>query len=176
MTKWEIDTKHSEIHFKVKHMLISTVTGLFTTFEGTVDTEKPDSFAHASVYLTIDTNSVYTNEAYRDDHLKSSSFFDVAQYPHITFRSTSLEPKDKDGEFILKGMLTIKDVTNEITLLAVFGGMAEEKNTTKAGFQVSGTLNRRHFGLSYNPLMEAGGMVLSEEIALIADVELIKRS
>lgn len=176
MTKWKIDTKHSEIHFKVKHMLISTVTGLFTRFEGTVDTEKSDSFVHASVYLTIDTNSVYTNEAYRDDHLKSPSFFDVAQYPHITFRSTSLQPKDEDGEFVLKGLLTIKDVTKEITLLALFGGMAEEKNTTKAGFQIAETINRRHFGLSYNPLMEAGGMVVSEEIALIANVELIKQS
>ncbi|MEH6308005.1 YceI family protein [Olivibacter sp. CPCC 100613] len=176
MTKWEIDPKHSEIHFRVKHMLISTVTGLFTKFEGTVETTDPMDFTHASIRLSIDANSVYTNESYRDEHLKSSSFFDVTQHPTITFHATELSAGEEAETFILKGTLTIKGVAGEVKLHVSFGGTVEEKNQLKAGFQVSGSINRKHFGLTYNPLMEAGGMVVSEEIELAANIELIKIS
>ncbi|MDM8174343.1 MULTISPECIES: YceI family protein [Olivibacter] len=177
MTKWEIDPKHSEIHFRAKHMLISTVTGLFTKFEGTVDTLEPNDFVQASIHLSIDVDSVYTNESYRDEHLKSSAFFDVDKHPYITFRSTELSKDDDNAStFVLRGMLDIKDMVKEVQFHVSFGGTAEENGRLKAGFQVSGIINRKHFGLTYNPLMEAGGMVVSEEIELAANIELIKIS
>lgn len=173
MVNWKIDTKHSEIHFKVKHMLISTVTGLFTKFDGTASTEKINAFEKGKVAIKIETNSVYTNEEYRDSHLKSEVFFDVERFPLITFESTSLSPQ-RNNEFLLKGVLTIKETAREVDLKAIFGGAIESEGQYKVGFQVSGKVNRKDFGLIYNPLMEAGGLVVSEEVEIIGNIELIK--
>lgn len=173
MVNWKIDTKHSEIHFKVKHMLISTVTGLFTKFDGTASTEKINEFERGKVSVEIETNSVYTNEEYRDNHLKSDAFFDIEKFPIITFESTSLNPQRKN-EFLLKGILTIKQIAREVELKAIFGGAIESKEQYKAGFRVTGKINRKDFGLIYNPLMEAGGLVVSEEVKIIGNVQLIK--
>lgn len=173
MVNWRIDTKHSEIHFKVKHMLISTVTGLFTKFNGTASTESLNEFEKGKVFIKIETTSVYTNEEYRDNHLKSDIFFDVDRFPFITFESTSLMHQEKN-KFLLKGILTIKQITREIELNAIFGGAIETEGQYKAGFQVEGKINRKDFGLIYNPLMEAGGLVVSEEVEIIGNVQLIK--
>ncbi|MFC6099839.1 YceI family protein [Olivibacter domesticus] len=173
MVNWKIDTKHSEIHFKVKHMLISTVTGLFTKFDGTVSTEKINEFEGGKVSVEIETNSVYTNEEYRDNHLKSDAFFDIEKFPIITFESMSLNPQRKN-EFLLKGILTIKQIAREVELKVIFGGAIESKEQYKAGFRVTGKISRKDFGLIYNPLMEAGGLVVSEEVKIIGNVQLIK--
>jgi polyisoprenoid-binding protein YceI len=173
MVNWKIDTKHSEIHFKVKHMLISTVTGLFTKFNGTASTAGINEFEKAKVSINIETTSVYTNEEYRDNHLKSDIFFDVDRFPFITFESTSLMHQKKN-EFLLKGILTIKQIAQEIELKAIFGGAIETEGQYKAGFQVAGKINRKDFGLIYNPLMEAGGLVVSEEVEILGNVQLSK--
>lgn len=173
MVNWKIDTKHSEIHFKVKHMLISTVTGLFTKFNGTASTAGINEFEKAKVSINIETTSVYTNEEYRDNHLKSDIFFDADRFPFITFESTSLTHQKKN-EFLLKGILTIKQLAQEIELKAIFGGTIETEGQYKAGFQVAGKINRKDFGLIYNPLMEAGGLVVSEEVEILGNVQLIK--
>jgi polyisoprenoid-binding protein YceI len=173
MVNWKIDTKHSEIHFKVKHMLISTVTGLFTKFNGTASTAGINEFEKAKVSINIETSSVYTNEEYRDNHLKSDIFFDADRFPFITFESTSLMHQQKN-EFLLKGILTIKQIAQEIELKAIFGGAIETEGKYKAGFQVAGKINRKDFGLIYNPLMEAGGLVVSEEVEILGNVQLIK--
>ncbi|GAA4799544.1 YceI family protein [Olivibacter ginsenosidimutans] len=174
MVNWTIDPQHSAIHFKVKHMLISTVTGMFTKFDGTVDSIDGHHFEDASIRLSISTASVYTNEAYRDDHLRSTAFFDVDQFPFITFQSSSFTSQGKRN-FILKGQLTIKAISQPIELQVKFGGIAKHEGQEKAGFKVSGNLNRKDFGLRYNPLMEAGGMVVSEIVEIKANVELTKQ-
>jgi len=175
MVKWKIDTQHSEIQFKVKHMLISTVTGMFTRFNGFATTADEYNFANAEVELTIDVTSLHTNEEYRDEHLKSQAFFNIEQFPTITFRSTSLRKSNKKkNTFVLKGLLTIRDATQTVELAAVLDGSAHHEGRQKIGFDVFGNVNRRDFGLSYNPLMEAGGMVVSEEVEIKANIELIK--
>lgn len=176
MIQWEIDTKHSEIHFKAKHMLISTVTGLFAKFNGHALTTDAHHFADGKIDLSIDVNSIYTNEAFRDEHLKSDSFFAAAQYPTITFRSTAFHPQENNNHFYLQGQLTIKNITKPVDLIVVYGGYATHRGNTRVGFQVSGKINRRDFGLNYNPLLEAGGMIVSEEVEINANIELIKNN
>lgn len=173
MVNWKIDIKHSEILFKVKHMLISTVTGLFKKFSGTAHTPHVNEFEGGRVTINIETNSVYTNEEYRDNHLMSDTFFGAEKFPLIKFESTSLKHKNKDT-FILKGLLTIKQITQEVELQAIFGGAIEREGQYKVGFQVSGKINRKDFGLLYNPLMEAGGLVVSEDVEIVGNIQLIK--
>lgn len=175
MINWEIDAKHSEIHFMVKHMLISTVTDLFTKFTGKAITEDARQFSNGQVNISIDVASVYTNETYRDEHLKSPGFFDIDEFPAITFTSTAFNTTQDNDQFSLQGLLSIKNITKEITLQVIYGGYATHNRHTRVGFQVSGTINRRDFGLSYNPLMEAGGMIVSENVDILANIELIKQ-
>jgi polyisoprenoid-binding protein YceI len=172
-TKWTIDPMHSEVQFKVKHLLISTVTGSFKTFSGTVTSETED-FENADVQFSIDVNSIFTNQEMRDNHLKSAEIFEAEKYPKIDFKSTSFK-KINGTHYLLHGNLTMKGVTKMIEAKVEFGGLAkDQQGNTKAGFEVTGTINRKDFGVTYNRLTEAGGLSLGEEINLFANIQIAK--
>ncbi|WP_448698902.1 YceI family protein [Mucilaginibacter sp. AW1-3] len=169
-TKWALDPMHSEVQFKVKHLVISTVTGSFKTFEGTV-TAEGDTFEGAQVEFSLDTNSIDTNQKMRDDHLKGPEFFDSEKYPKISFKSTSLTD-DK-----LTGNLTIKDVTKPVTLDVDHGGTATDfYGNLKAGFEVTGKINRKEFGLVWDGITEAGAVVVGEDVKLIINAQFAKQA
>jgi polyisoprenoid-binding protein YceI len=174
-TKWVLDPMHSEVQFKVKHLVISTVTGLFKTFEGELVTET-DDFEDAKVNFSLDVNSIDTHQEQRDEHLKSAEFFDAGTYPKITFTSTSNKKVD-DDEYELTGDLTIKGITKPVTLKVEFGGSADDfYGNTKAGFEVTGKINRKEFGLTWDGVTEAGSIVVGEDIKLIANVQFAKQA
>jgi len=175
LSKWSIDPMHSEVQFKVKHLVISTVSGFFKSFEGSVESDDED-FEHAKIEFSIDINSIDTNQSQRDEHLKSAEFFDAATYPHIKFRSTSFKKTD-DDEYELKGDLTIKNVTNPVSLNVEFGGSAADfYGNTKAGFEITGKINRKQFGLTWDGVTEAGSVVVGEDIKLTINAQLIKQA
>lgn len=168
-TNWVIDGSHSEISFKVKHMMISTVTGHFEKFNATAKTDG-ENFDNADIEVSIEVDSINTKSADRDAHLKSDDFFNAASYPEITFRSDSFE----NGK--LKGMLTIRETTKEVVLEADFNGIAVDPyGQTKAGFELTGEINRKDFGLQWSAVTEAGKIVVADTVKLIIDVQLIKQ-
>jgi polyisoprenoid-binding protein YceI len=174
-TKWVLDPMHSEVQFKVKHLVISTVSGFFKSFEGQLETEN-DDFTDAKIEFSLDINSIDTNQGQRDEHLKSADFFDAAQYPKIAFKSTSFT-KEGDDEYTLVGDLTIKNVTKPVTLAVEFGGSAADfYGNTKAGFEITGKINRKEFGLVYDGVTEAGAIVLGEDIKLLINVQFAKQA
>jgi len=174
-TKWVIDPMHSEVQFKVKHLVISTVTGFFKDFEGAMETEN-DDFEDAEISFALNIDSIDTNQSQRDAHLKSAEFFDAEKYPKITFESTSFK-KTGDDEFELVGDLTIKGITKPVKLVAEYGGSTQDfYGNTKAGFEVTGKINRKDFGLTYDPVTEAGSIVVGEEIKLIINVQFAKQA
>jgi polyisoprenoid-binding protein YceI len=173
-TKWVIDPMHSEVQFKVKHLVISTVSGFFKSFSGELDTVS-DDFEDANVSFALNIDSIDTNQTQRDEHLKSADFFDAAQYPQIVFKSTSFKKTDEDDEFELVGELTIKDVTKTVTLNAEFGGSTGDfYGNTKAGFEVTGKINRKEFGLTWDGITEAGSIVVGEDIKLTMNIQFAK--
>tara|TARA_R110002124_G_scaffold254659_1_gene420270 strand:- start:2840 stop:3373 length:534 start_codon:yes stop_codon:yes gene_type:complete len=170
-TKWAIDPTHSEITFKVKHLMISNVKGEFRTFQANIDGE---DFTNSTISANIDASSISTNNNDRDTHLKSPDFFEVENYPEITFVSTSIKKID-DDDFKLVGNLTIKGVTKEIKLDTEFGGfMKDLYGNEKAGFSINGKLNRKDFGLNYNAALEAGGVMIGNEIKINAEIQFVK--
>ncbi|MEN0056263.1 MAG: YceI family protein [Mucilaginibacter sp.] len=174
-TKWVIDPLHSEVQFKVKHLVISTVSGFFKSFEGEIISEGED-FENAEVDFSLDINSIDTNQSQRDEHLKGAEFFDAEKYPKISFKSTSLT-KTGDDEFELKGDLTIKEVTKPVILNAEFGGSAADfYGNTKAGFEITGKVNRKEFGLTWDGITEAGSVVVGEDIKLLINIQLTKQA
>jgi polyisoprenoid-binding protein YceI len=174
ITKWSIDPMHSEVQFKVKHLVISTVSGFFKSFEGSLETDG-DDFENADITFALNIDSIDTNQTQRDEHLKSAEFFDAAQYPQITFKSTSFTKKD-DEEYELKGDLTIKGVTKPVILAAEFGGSTDDfYGNTKAGFEVTGKINRKEFGLTWDGVTEAGSIVVGEDIKLLINIQFAKQ-
>jgi len=174
-TKWAIDTAHSEILFKVKHMMITNVKGEFRKFDAEVTSEGSD-FSEGKVKVTIDASSVFTNNEDRDKHLKSGDFFDVENHKELVFESTELKRQD-DENYQLKGKLTIKGVTKEITLDVEFGGINKDPwGNEKAGFSLSGKINRKDWGLNWNTALEAGGVLVSDEVRLNAEVQFTKKA
>jgi polyisoprenoid-binding protein YceI len=172
-TKWAIDPMHSEVEFKIKHLMISTVTGTFKKFSGTINKQSED-FENADIQFSIDVNSISTNQETRDKHLKTAEFFDAEKYPKINFKSTSFK-KVKEHNFTLIGNLTIKDITKPIELKVDFGGVAKDtQGNPKAGFEVTGTINRKDFGLMSDSLTDTGEMVLGDEVKLIANIQISK--
>lgn len=172
--KWVIDPAHSEILFKVKHLMITNVKGEFRKFDGMAVTDG-DNFSKGNVHVSIDASSVFTNNDGRDNHLKGADFFDVEKYPKITFESTEMKQLD-DENFQLKGVLTMKGVSKEITLEVEHGGLAiDGYGNEKAGFSVSGKFNRKDWGLNWNAPLEAGGVMVSEEVRLSAEVQFTKQ-
>ena len=173
-TKWVLDPMHSEVQFKIKHLVISTVTGAFKKFDGSAETEG-DSFDNAQVRMSLDVDSIDTNQDQRDQHLKADDFFSVAAYPNITFESTGLAKSGSD--YKLTGNLTIKDVTKPVTLDVEYGGTATDfYGNTKAGFEVSGKINRKDFGLTWEGITEAGSIVVSDEVKLLASLQFAKQA
>lgn len=172
-TKWVLDPTHSEVQFKIKHLVISTVTGSFKKFEGTVETEG-DSFEGAKVYFAADIDSIDTNQEQRDQHLKSADFFDAGTHAKLTFESTGLT-KTGEGEYKLAGNLTIKGETRPVTLDVEYGGTATDfYGNEKAGFEVSGKISRKEFGLTWSGVTEAGAIVVSDDVKLLASVQFAK--
>lgn len=172
-TKWVLDPTHSEVQFKIKHLVISTVTGSFKKFEGTVETEG-DSFENAKVYFAADIDSIDTNQEQRDQHLKSADFFDAGTHAQLKFESTSLT-KTGESEYKLAGNMTIKGETRPVTLDVEYGGTATDfYGNEKAGFEVSGKISRKEFGLTWSGVTEAGAIVVSDEVKLLASVQFAK--
>lgn len=172
--KWILDPTHSEVQFKVKHLVISTVTGTFKVFDGSLETEN-DDFSNANISFSLNVDSIDTNQADRDNHLKSADFFDAEKYPVIQFKSTSFTKNGDD--YKLNGDLTIKDTTKPITLDVEFGGTATDfYNNEKAGFEVAGKINRKDYGLTWNGVTEAGKIVVGEEIKLSINVQFTKQA
>jgi polyisoprenoid-binding protein YceI len=167
--KWVIDPAHSEVLFKVKHMMISTVHGRFDEFEGTAETEG-DDFKNAKIDVKINAGSISTNNKDRDTHLRSEDFFKSETYPEIRFSAKSF-----DGEK-LKGDLTIRDVTRPVELDVDFNGIAVDPyGQTKAGFEAEGTVNRKDFGLNWSAVTEAGNIVVSDKVKMIIDAQFVKQ-
>lgn len=174
MATYKIDPLHSEIKFRVKHLMISNVTGEFKTFDATVTAEAAD-FSDASISFEADINSISTNNEQRDGHLKSDDFFNAEQFPKMTFVSTSVE-KTGDDELLVHGNLSIRDVTKPVTLKAEIGGtMVDFYGQTKVGFDVSGTIQRKDFNLSWDAVTEAGGVVVSNDVKLLLAVQFTKQ-
>ncbi len=165
MAQWKIDSAHSEINFKVKHLVVSTVTGTFTKFDATIETNK-DDFSDAKFSFEADVNSVNTKNEQRDGHLKSPDFFDAASFPKMSFVSKSVKSLS-DYEMQVVGDLTIRGTKKEVTLDVIYNGtVAGFGGANVAGFEVRGKVNRFDFGLQWNALTEAGGVVVSNEVKI----------
>ena len=174
-TKWIIDGSHSEIQFKVKHLMISTVTGQFNSFNATLETEGED-FTTAKVNFTADINSISTNNAQRDGHLQSGDFFDAANHPQITFVSDKAERSGEDT-YKVYGTLTMRGVSKPVTLEAELGGITQDPwGNTRAGITLTGKINRTQFGVSFGAVAEAGGVMLADEVKIIANAQFVKQA
>jgi polyisoprenoid-binding protein YceI len=173
---WALDPTHSEVQFKIKHLMITNVTGSFNIFTVTAETEGED-FTKAKVSFTADVNSISTNNEQRDAHLKGPDFFDAEKFPQLKFVATKSENVDSDGSYELYGDLTIRDVTKNVKLSVEFGGVVKDPwGNTKAGFTINGKINRKDFGLTWNAVTEAGGVMVSEEVRLSAEIQLIEQA
>lgn len=172
-TKWTIDSTHSEIGFKVKHMMFTNVSGKFDTYEGTIETEEND-FTTAKISFSADINSVDTRNKDRDNHLKSGDFFDAENHPKLTFSGKSFN-KINDHNYELIGDLTIKGVSKEVKLPVEFSGLMQDPwGNTKVGLNIEAKINRKDWGLNWNAALETGGVLVGEEVKLIIDLQLAK--
>jgi len=172
-TKWSIDPAHSEIAFKVRHLMISHVKGAFKVFDASIYTNAKD-FTTAEIDLWIDASSIDTGDSKRDEHLKSEDFFDVKNHKQITFISSTMGKPDSDGNQELWGELTIRGITKNIKLTVQFGGIAKDPwGNEKAGFTLTGKINRNDWELVWNTATEAGGVLVGEEVTISCEAELI---
>lgn len=171
-SKWNMDPSHSEVTFKVKHMMITNVTGTFDAFEGTVE-KTEESFENANISFSADIASISTRNEQRDGHLKSEDFFNAAEFPKLSFQSTHL--KNVGGNrFELSGNLTLKGVTQLVTLNVEHTGVVVDPyGQTKAGFEIEGKIRRSTFGLTWNAVTEAGGVVVSDEVKLQINAQFV---
>lgn len=173
-TKWAIDPTHSEVSFKIKHLVISTVTGYFREFEGSITTDG-DDWADAEAEFKAKIDSVDTNQAQRDAHLKSDDFFNAEKYPYLSFKSTKVEKIDNE-HYKMTGDLTIRDVTKSVPLDVQFLGEADDAyGNHKAGFEITGIINRQEFGLRWNAVTEAGSVVASNDVRLVLNVQVARQ-
>ncbi len=173
--KWVVDPTHSEIQFKVKHLMITNVTGSFNIFTVDAQTEDED-FTNAKISFTAEAASVSTGNEQRDGHLKSTDFFDAEKFPQLKFTATKYESVDNDGSYELYGNLTIKDITKPIKLAVEFGGVVKDPyGNTKAGFTINGKINRKDYGLTWSAVTEAGGVVVSDEVRINCEIQLIEQ-
>jgi polyisoprenoid-binding protein YceI len=171
---WTIDPYHTVIQFKVRHLMVSNVTGKFNSFEGKVETVG-DDFETASISFSADIDSITTGIDQRDAHLKSADFFDAENHPKLTFVSTSVK-KTGDDTYDITGDLTIRETTKSITLKAEHGGqMGDFYGNTKAGFELTGSIKRKEFGLLWDAVTEAGGVVVSDDVKLLLDVQVAQQ-
>lgn len=174
-TLWTIDPAHSEIQFKVKHLMITTVTGYFRKFDLVVETEDEDFTKAKKLEFTADAGSIDTNSEQRDTHLRSADFFDVEKFGQIRFKGKVLERVGEDYE--LTGDLSIRGVTKEVTVKVHFGGIVVDPyGQTKAGFEVEGKISRKDFGLVWNAMTEAGQVVVGDDIRILCEIQLIRQA
>jgi len=172
--QWKLDPTHSEVQFKVKHLMITTVTGYFKSFDLEVETETDDFTTASRIEFTADINTINTNNQQRDTHLKSADFFDAENFPQIRF--VGHQYKSDGDEGTLQGDLTIRGNTRPVTVNVEYGGtVVDPYGQTKAGFTVSGKISRKEFGLVWNAVTEAGQVVVSDEIKLHAEIQLVKQ-
>ena len=172
-TIWKFDKAHSQVKFNVTHLVISEVTGYFRTFDGTVKTNGED-FTDAQIEFTIETQSIDTDNEKRDNHLKSDDFFNAEKFPQLKFKSKSMK-KVGNNKYKLTGDLTIRDVTKQVELNVVYGGMANDGyGNKKAGFKITGTVNRFDYNLKWNALLEAGGAVVGSDVEMVCNIQLVQ--
>jgi len=172
--KWGIDPVHSEIAFKVKHLMITNVKGVFSEFDAVIYTTGED-FMTAEVDFWANASSVDTGDAKRDEHLKSPDFFDAENHKQITFIGNTIEKVDNDGSYELYGDLVIKNIKRQIKLDVEFGGVMKDPwGNEKAGITLNGKINRKEWGLNWNAALEAGGVLLSETVNISCEVQLVK--
>jgi len=171
-TKWTLDTAHSELQFKVKHLMITNVTGTFSVVSGAVETDD-DKFSHAKVSFTADPTSITTNNEQRDGHLRTADFFETEKYPEIKFESQDFSATA--GK--IKGALTIKGVSKPVTLDVDFHGVHKDPwGNEKAGFSLSGKINRKEWNLNWNAALETGGVLVSDDVKIIGEIQLAKQA
>ena len=174
-TQWSLDPTHSEIQFKVKHLMISKVTGQFKDFTATVETDG-DDFTSAHISFEADINSISTNNEQRDAHLKNGDFFDVDNHPKLTFVSEKMERVD-DENYLLHGTLTMRGQSRPETFKVEYGGtITDPWGLTRAGFTLDGKVNRMNYGVSFGTVSETGGIMLGEEVSIHAQAEFVKQS
>ncbi|GAB2532794.1 YceI family protein [Rufibacter soli] len=174
--KWAVDPTHSEVQFKVKHLMITTVTGYFKKFNLEVETENDDFSTASRILFTADVDSIDTNNEQRDTHLKSADFFDSDNHGEIKFEGKRYEKTGQESAK-LHGDLTIRGTTKPVTVDVEFGGIVVDPyGQTKAGFTVSGKISRKEFGLTWNAVTEAGSVVVSDDIRLLAEIQLVKQA
>jgi polyisoprenoid-binding protein YceI len=172
-TKWSLDQAHTEIAFQVRHLMIAHVKGAFKTFDASIYTNAKD-FTTAEIDLWIDPSSINTGDAKRDEHLKSADFFDTQNHKQITFTSSTMGKPDSDGNSELWGELTMIGITKNVKLKVKFGGIAKDPwGKEKSGFTVTGKINRSDWGLVWNTSLETGGLMVSDEVTISCEVELI---
>lgn len=175
ITTWKIDPMHSEVQFKVKHLMITNVTGSFSQFDSTVEAED-DDFSNAKISFEATIDSISTGNEQRDGHLKSDDFFNAADFPKLTFEATGLK-KVSDEKYILEGNLTIRNHTKAVSLEVENGGVVKDGyGQIKAGFEITGKINRKEFGLQWSSVTEAGGIVVSDEVRIFANVQYVKQA
>ena len=174
-TKWVLDPAHSELTFKVKHLMITNVKGEFRSFNASIESAGPE-FGNATVTATIDPASIDTNNADRDAHLRSGDFFDVDQHKEIAFKGTGFRKLDEDN-YQLKGILGMKGINKEVVLDVEFGGFVKDPyGNEKAGFSVNGKFNRKDWGLNWNAALEAGGVMVSDEVRINGEIQFVKQA
>jgi len=173
-TKWVLDPSHSEVGFKVKHMMFTNVSGKFSDFNVDVETEA-DDFTKSAIRFEADMASVSTGNNDRDNHLRGEDFFDVTQFPKMSFAAGSLRQKDGD-DYELAGDLTMHGITRPVSLDVEYGGLGKDPwGNIKAGFSISGKINRKDWGLAYNAVLDNGGLLLGEDIKLHIEIQLVKQ-
>ena len=172
MSKFVIDNLHSEIEFKVKHLMISTVTGRFTEFTAEITSDKED-FTDAQITFEADVNSITTSVVDRDNHLKSPDFFDAENHPKLSFKSTSVTLEN--NTYKITGLLNVRGVEKEVTLTSEYNGTDTDLyGNKKHGFELTGTIKRSEFGLTFNATTDKGGLLVSDDVKLIASVQFIE--
>ena len=174
-TTWVLDPSHSELQFKIKHLMISTVTGQFGSFKASVETEQ-DDFSTARIHFSADIDSISTNNEQRDHHLKNGDFFDAEKHPKLVFESTGMTASGED-EFSLSGTLTMKGVSKPVTLNVEFGGIITDPwGNTRSGFTITGKIKRSDFGVSFGLVSETGNIMLADEVKLFANTQFVKQT
>jgi polyisoprenoid-binding protein YceI len=169
-TNWVLDSTHSEVHFKVKHLMITNVSGSFNVISGTVEAD--EKFTNAKVSFTADSNSIHTGNEQRDGHLKGADFFEAEKFPHLSFESTNYNATE--GK--INGNLTIKGVTKPASFEVEFNGTNKDPwGNFKAGFSLNGKINRKDWGLNWNAALETGGVMVSEEVKISAEVQFVRK-
>ncbi|RXI97899.1 polyisoprenoid-binding protein [Anaerobacillus alkaliphilus] len=172
-TKWALDTAHSGVEFSVKHMMIANVKGTFNNFNAEIDAD-PNDLTTGDISFSIDTASIDTRNEDRDNHLRSADFFDVENYPALTFKATEIV-SNGDGEYQVTGDLTIRDTTNKETFVVTYEGSGKDPwGNEKVGFTVNGKIKRSDYGLTWNAALETGGVLVGDQIKISLEIQAAK--